>query len=38
MEAKMGCMEGVAATASVDEVGLRGYTPPWFCYTIGISA
>ena len=35
---KTGCVERIAAAATADEVTLRGYTLPWFCYTIGISA
>ena len=38
MAAKTGCVECVAAAATADEVTLRGYTLPRFCYTIGISA
>jgi len=38
MAEKTGCVEYVAAAALADEVTLRGYTPPWFCYTIGNSA
>jgi hypothetical protein len=31
-------VEWVVAFVPARMAGFRGYTPPWFCYTIGISA
>ncbi|MHB1960259.1 MAG: hypothetical protein ACYCO5_14700 [Acidobacteriaceae bacterium] len=35
---KTGCVERIAAAAAAGAVWRGGYTPPWFCYTIGNSA